>query len=115
MTHQNFLHALKHVAHSKPRRNRVIKKASKSQINCIRNLCHNVCRRKFQLPDKLRRRLQPFRRDIRDLSNKKKFKTIQGAKKRLIHRGGFLPILLPAIVGLLSSVGSKLIERAIPV
>ena len=110
-----FLHSLNRVAKKKKQRNRLINKASKGQLNSIRNICHNLCQNKFKVPEKVRRRLTHYCKDIRDLASKKKFKSARGLKKRLVQRGGFLPIILPAILGLLSSVGGKVIERAIGV
>jgi len=76
-------------------------------------MCYQVCKGKFHLPPKVQKKISPFRRDIRDLANKKKLKSKAGLKRRLIQRGGFLGALLPVVLGLLSSVGGKLFERAI--
>ena len=72
--HRAFLRALHQVARCKNKRNRLIRKATKEQLNMLRNLCHNVCRKKFRLPEKVRQRILPYRHDIRDLACKKNLK-----------------------------------------
>jgi hypothetical protein len=110
-----FLHTLNRAARRKHKRDRIIKKASKNQLNAVRNICVNLCRNKFQLDERQRRKLSTFRKDIRDLASPHKLKSTNSLRKRLVQCGGFLPILLPAILGLLSTVGSKVLERAIGV
>ena len=110
-----FLHALNHAARVKKKRDRLIKKASIKQLNSVRNVCVNLCRNKFSLDDTCRKKLCVYRKGIRDLASPKKLKSSSGLRKRLVQRGGFLPILLPAIISLLSTVGSKVLERAIGV
>lgn len=93
------------------RRRKLIANASVGQLNCVRNLCYHLCKGKYRLPEKVRRKILPYRKDIRDLANKKKLKSKSGLKRRLIMRGGFLGALLPLVLGLLSPV----IQRAIGV
>ena len=110
-----FLHALARVAQMKRQRDLLLQRASKGQLNSIRNICFNLCKKKFNLSAKTKRKLKVYCKDIRDLASKKKLKSTTGLRRRLLQRGGFLPILLPAILGLLSSVGGKVLERAIGV
>jgi hypothetical protein len=107
-----FLKQLGKVVKTKKRRDRVIQKAQKKQLNCIRNLCYNLCAKKFNLPPPLRVKLVPFKKDIRDLGNCRKLKSLRGLKKRLIQRGGFLPIVLPQLIG---ALGSLVLGKAIGV
>ena len=110
-----FLYHLARVAKKKHQRDRIIRRASKEQLNLIRNICFNLCKCKIQLPSKTRQKLLRFKRDIRDLASKQKLATSQGLKRRLVQKGGFLPLLLPAVLGLVSSVGGKLLAKAIGV
>ena len=110
-----FLQVLIRTGRKKKDRNRILIRASKGQLNSLRNICFNVCGKKFKLSPVIKRRLKPYCKDIRDLASKKKLKTTGALRKRLLQRGGFLPILLPAVLGLLSSVGGKVLERAIGV
>jgi hypothetical protein len=107
-----FLVGLGKVVKKKKKRDRVIQKARKKQLNCIRNLCYNVCAKKFTLPAEMRTQLLPFKKDIRDLGNRHKLTSLRGLKNRLIQRGGFLPILLPHLLG---ALGSLVLGRAIGV
>ena len=111
----DFLHQLCSVCSVKKRRDRVISGASVKELNAVRNLCHNICRKKFKLPDKVKRKIQRYKKDIRDCGNPNKLKTSKGLKKRLILKGGFLPAVLPILLGLLSSVGGELVSKAIGV
>ena len=102
-------------AKGKAQRKRILQRASKPELNAVRNLCYNVCHGHFKLPSKVCKKLIPYRKDIRDLANKKKLKTKRALSKRLIHKGGFLPALIPAVLGILSSLTGRAIGRAIGV
>ena len=108
-----FLHSLARASNIKKSRDRIINKASKKQLNQVRNICANLCINKFKLNEKCRKKLYPFRKPIKQLASEKKLKSIRGLKKRLVQSGGFLPILLPAILSLLASAAPTLLERAI--
>ena len=110
-----FLYQLNNASKTKKHRNRFLEKATQQQLNQIRNLCFHLCKKKLKIDPRLRRKLNRYRKDIRDLASKNKLKTLHGLRDRLKQRGGFLPLLLPAILGLVSSVGSKLVEKAIGV
>ena len=113
--HVTFLEHLKRVAACKRKRNHVLQHASQPQINAVRNVCHNLCQGKLPLKPSTQRKLYPHRKTIRDLANTKKLKSLAGARQRLIQHGGFLPILLPAILSLLSTVGGRALSKAIGV
>jgi hypothetical protein len=107
-----FLNELGKVVKQKKKRDRVIRRARKKQLNCIRNLCYNVCARKLTLPVEMRSQLLPLKKDIRDLGDRHKLTSLRGLKNRLIQRGGFLPIVLPHLLG---ALGSLVLGRAIGV
>ena len=102
-------------AKGKTQRKRILQRASKPQLNAIRNVCYNVRRGYFKLPTKVCKKLIPYRKDIRDLADNKKLKTKRALSRRLIHKGGFLPALIPAVLGILSSLTGRAIGRAIGV
>jgi len=108
-----FLHSLARHVRDKKRRTTIIKKATKKELNTLRNLCYHLCCNQYNVPTKTRRDLKPWPRDIRDLANPRKLKTKNGVKARLIQRGGFLPLLLPVLTGVLSTVAGELIGRAV--
>jgi hypothetical protein len=87
--------------------------ASVKQIGSVRNLCHCAVTKQLPLAPQYRRRLRPYWRHVRDLGDAGKLQTIEGAKKRLKLVGGaVLPILLPAILSLISGLASKGIAKA---
>src|SRR5215475_10961447 len=111
-TLKNIYNAIKR---GKKARNMYIKRSTQRQLNCLRNICFHLCHNKIKLSDKLHKKLAIYKKDIRDLADKKKLKTAHGLKRRLIQKGGFLPILLPILTAILSSVGGKLVSKAIGV
>jgi len=108
-----FLHKLCSACNVKKRRERIINEASLKELNSIRNLCYNLCKKKFKLPNEVKRKILPYKKDIRDLANSNKLKTSRGLKNRMTQQGGFLPVVLPILLGLLSSVGTDLLGKAI--
>lgn len=108
------LEFLKQLAHAKNKK-KLLKTATASQLNAIRNVCYNLCKGRFKLPPKIYKKISRHRRCIRDLANKKKLKSVQGIRKRLIQHGGFLGALLPAILGLISTVGGRALSKAVGV
>jgi|SRR5690606_31952171 len=110
-----FLKKLSKVIKNRRKRNIVIKNAKKHELNCIRNICFNVCQGRFKFSNKEFKQLYKHRNDIRCLADKKKLKKLVNLRRKLLLKGGFMPALLPVILSLISSVGSKLIERAIPI
>ena len=107
----SFLRLLTKTKNAK-RRKCLIEKATKKELNQIRNMCFHICRGRYNFPSRLRKKIISHKKVIRDLANPKKLKSKKGLQRRLL-KGGFLPALVPVVLGLLSSVGGKLIERAI--
>jgi len=112
---KDFLRTLHHSCKNKCRFKKTIENASLGQLNKIRNLCYRVYHRKVPIEHKTKKKLFKYKQIIRDLANTKKLKRTRDLKRKLIQHGGaFLPFILPAALGLLSSVGSQLIDRIIP-
>jgi hypothetical protein len=111
--HKSFLATLQRVSKNKRKRNQVISVATQPQLNTVRNFCHMVCRGKVPMPPRVRSKLQPHRDTIRELASKSKLKSLKGLRKRLIQKGGFLPIVLPLLLSLISTVGGKAISKAV--
>lgn len=108
-----FLKDLSKVVHHKKKRNKLISKATKRELNSLRNICFNICRKRFDLKKKDYIRICKYKTEIRDLGNLKKLKNKTALRKRLCMRGGWLPIVIPAILSILSSIGGKLVNRII--
>lgn len=114
MNHRLFWQDLAKAARDKKKLHALIDGASRAQVGSVRNLCYRVSHKKLKLPPRVMRRLIPHSRHLRDLGNTKKLRTLPGVKRRMKLVGGFLfPLLLPAILSLISGVGSKAISHAI--
>jgi len=71
---------------------------------CMREICHNVVKRKVPLALKDVKRLYKYKKPINEIAKKK----TRQRRKHIIQGGaGFLPILIPIISSLLASVLSK--------
>jgi superfamily I DNA/RNA helicase len=110
---RTFIHMLEKVSRNKKRRDKILKAASKKQLNAVRNVCYNLCDNKFNISEKCRSKLYPFRKHIRELAAKTKLKTSKALRRKIIQHGGFLPILLPAIISLLAEVGPAILGKAL--
>jgi hypothetical protein len=111
---EKFLKRIKNKMRAKRDRCGVFKSARAGELNIIRNLAHALCRGQFPLCNKVKAKLCKDKRIIRDLANSQKLKTTHGLRRKLIIHGGFLNVLIPSVLHLLSSIGSTLISRAIP-
>ena len=110
------MHFLRAVSSKKKKqRDAALEKASSRQIGSLRNISHDICCGQIQFPKRIRKKLMKYKRVIRDLSKKSKLRSLRAIKKRLTSQeGGWLPAALPFILSLLSGVGQKLLDRAIP-
>jgi len=93
---------------------KLVENASLGEINKLRNLCYKLCHNKLPVSQKTKKKLFPYRKIIRELASTKKLKRVRDLKRKLIHNGGFIQFLLPAALALLSSAGTKLIDKIIP-
>jgi hypothetical protein len=109
-----FLKTIKNKTKTRRERESFFKKAKLGELNVIRNLAHALCRGKFPLCTKIKTKLCKHKQVIRDLANTRKLKSSHGLRRKLILHGGFLHLVVPAIISLLTSVGSQLLNRAIP-
>lgn len=110
--HARFLHLLAKAKSAKERR-AILKHAKKEHLNIIREICLNLCAGNVSLSDCIKKRIKKFSRVIRSLANRKK--PHKNIKRTLVMRGGFLQLLLPAILGLISTVGGRAIAKAVGV
>jgi hypothetical protein len=104
-----FLQAL-----NNPRQRRLLlKNPSKELIAFIRNICFNLLDNKIPVSAKDRKKLRKFKETIRILADeKKKKKTV---KKAILLSGGFVSVLTPVLISLLSQLGGRLFSKAIGV
>lgn len=81
----------------------LIKKCSKSEIKTLCECVLNVIYGNIPLTKTQKSRLSPYKESLRKLSNKKT--PLYKKKKILIQKGeGFLSILLPAAISVISSL-----------
>jgi hypothetical protein len=94
-------------------RNALIDAATAKQIGSIRNVCHCIVTKQLPLGMKQRRRLRKYWRHMRDLGDNTKLQSLESSKKRLKLVGGaLLPLIIPAVLSLLSGLASKGIAKA---
>jgi hypothetical protein len=90
----------------KPMREAILKASDCKLIKAICECCKNALYGDVHHPPTRKRRLQQHKRWIKAVLNKKT--GLKQKKKILIQRGGFLPILLSALGGILPSLFGSL-------
>lgn len=101
-------------AKSPRERGHILEGATREQLLAIREICLNLCGGRIPLPEILKRKLKRYVPHIRKLARRDKAGT-RALKERLRMSGGFLSLILPAILGLISTVGGRAIAKAIGV
>jgi hypothetical protein len=96
-------HVLKALHKASPTKRKQILRAhcGKDFINCVGEISKNVLKGNVRLTAAQRKGLRRRKKTLQLLARKK---TSIHKKKRLIQSGGFLGVLIPAIVSLLGSV-----------
>lgn len=89
----------------------VIHDANDEVIKCICECIQNVLNGVVKIPQATKRKLKRHKRKIRQINNKRI--GIRRKRKLLEQSGGFLPMLLAPVVGLLGSVVGEAISSAI--
>ena len=84
----------------------LIQHASKEQNNTICEIILNILKGNFQIPKEKLSILNKKKNQLRAIIQKTPLKK----KKHIIQKGGFLEILIPAIVSGLASIVSNLIQ-----
>ena len=90
----NYLHVLSKC--NKVQRLGILKGADPKLIQAICECALNVVKGNIPLTPHQKRKLTPHKKVLRHLADKRK--TLQSKKKILVQKGGFLPLLLSAIV-----------------
>lgn len=72
----------------------IVRGADKDFFKCLSEIAHNVLKGNIKLSPNQFHRLKRHRHSLRQLAQKG---TSQGTKKRIIQKGGFLSVLLPAL------------------
>ena len=90
-THSKFLKQLCGLNCNK----KLIKLASKDQINAICEVCHNINKRNLELTSNRRNKLRPYRKQFHKLCCKKV--SLKQKRTILSQKGGILPALVPIL------------------
>jgi hypothetical protein len=93
-------------ANGKNERLKLVNKAKRCVINAISEIAHNCLKGNIPLTECKKKKLKRYQKTLRLLA---KPKSITLTKKRELigQRGGFLNLLLPSLVGLLSTAISS--------
>lgn len=70
--------------------------------NALREIAHNTLKGNVKLNSIQKKKLKPYSKTLKGLCDKPKCR--RRRQKLIVQSGGFLPILIPAITGLLSSI-----------
>ncbi|CAG2102052.1 unnamed protein product [Medioppia subpectinata] len=90
-------------------RRRILKDlgAEKTVYNALQELAHNTLSGVIPLNPKQKKLLQPHRKTLENLCDCKNRKSIKKRKQLILQSGGFLPIVLSALAGVLPTLLSK--------
>lgn len=110
--HARFLHLLSE-AKSCRQRESLLRHAKEEHLKIIREICLNLCAGNLPLSADIKKKVKRFAPVIRSLGNRKE--SHKNVRKTLVLKGGFLPLILPALLGLISTIGGRAIAKAIGV
>ena len=100
---------IKKVKQSSPKsRQRYISEASPEQIRSLCECVHNVFRGRLPVSSKTIKRLRPHATEIKRIAHPRG--GAENKRNLLIQHGGFLPILLGAVLPVLAQIVSSLAE-----
>lgn len=101
---------LQSIANSKPKYQKIcINIGDKNLIKAICDICSNILAKNIEISEIDRLKLKSYKKTIRELAQDSKISNHSIDKKKLIinQKGGFLNILIPAVVsGIASLIGS---------
>ena len=90
-----------------PLQKHILDKASPALIRCLCDCAHNVLQGNVEITHHHKRKLKPHKTKLRKLADRK---VALKTKRRIIQKGGFLPILLSALAPVISGVVGSLIK-----
>ena len=92
---------------SKANRNKVLSELGGEDViyKALREIAHNTIKGNVKLDNSQKAKLKPHTKTLRSLCTSNK--CLKRRKKLIIQSGGFLPILIPAVASLISSLIAK--------
>lgn len=106
----SLLRKLASSSSAKTRRN-LIRKADPCFIEILRECALNVLRKNVSIPAERLRKLKRHAKTMVYVAKPRK--SVRRAQRALEQRGGFLPLILPAVVSLLSGFAGEALGKAI--
>jgi len=73
--------------------------------NALREIAHNTIKGNIKLNNIQKSKLKPYSRTLKELCSTKSCKNKR--KKLVVQSGGFLPILIPAVASIISSLVAR--------
>jgi hypothetical protein len=102
---RNF-ESLKYLASCQPKvRRSILQNANNNLIHAICECMLNFLRGNISTADDVVKKAKRYKKTLRQLMNKDD--TLEHKKEILVQKGGFLPVILPTILGILSSFLGK--------
>jgi hypothetical protein len=89
------------------KRRQFIRNCEKEFLDCISECCHNLLKGNVPLTSRQMIALRSKKKDLRTVAKKK---TAIRTKRKLIQKGGFLNLLLPAIIPVIASIVGSLVK-----
>ena len=106
---QNF-DSLKFLARAKPQlRNAIIGACDNSLVCCICECIKNVVEANVPVPHSTLCKLKPYRQVLDKIVNKRN--NFLKKKRLIVQNGGFLPLLLPALIGVIGSLVGETVAK----
>jgi hypothetical protein len=84
------------------KRKTILNQASPDLIQCISEVAFNITKGNIPISNLQKRKLLPFKDDLRYLS--KKSHTSLKQKRKVIQKGGFLPLILTPLLSVVGSI-----------
>lgn len=91
-------------------RKAVLNSADKELVYCLADCIYNILKFNVPLTREQNRKLYKYRKEMRKIAHKR---TKVSEKKRLLQKGGFLPLLLTPLLGIAGSLIGDAISSAI--
>lgn len=94
---------------SQKNRNNILKElgGEKTVYNAFHEIAHNTLKGNYKLSKPQLKKLKPHNNVLKKLCIKSNRNCCKKRKKLIVQSGGFLPILIPAIATILSSIISR--------
>lgn len=87
------------------KRRQFVRQCDADFLNCISECCENLLKGNVPLTDRQMKTLRSKKQDLRTVAKKS---TPLKTKRKIVQKGGFLNLLLPAIIPIVSAILSSM-------